>query len=177
MNQYIALTILAPDQPHLLATCTQFFAQFDCQLESSRMLVLGDAMALLVLISGSWNQIAKLETHLPEFAQTYHLNIQFQRTQQKTFEGKTWIPYSVELIAHDSEGLTESISGFFTDIGAHIYEMQNNRYISNPQQIMMFSLSMHVLIPADLQLADLREQFVAMCDSLNVDAYLEPERM
>jgi glycine cleavage system transcriptional repressor len=55
--------------------------------------------------------------------------------------------------------------------------MQNNSYVSNPQQITMFSLAMRILIPADIQLSDLREQFVAMCDTLNVDAYLEPERM
>lgn len=177
MNQYLALTILAPDQPHILAQCTQFFAAFHCQVHSSRMLALGESIAFLVLLCGPWNEIAKLETHLPEFEKKYNVLIRQQRTQLKLHDDQQWIPYSVELIAHDGRGLAETISTFFSDIGAYIYEMQNNSYISNPQRITMFSLAMRILIPADIQLSDLREQFVAMCDTLNVDAYLEPERM
>jgi glycine cleavage system transcriptional repressor len=177
MDQYLALTILAPDQPHILAQCTQFFATYHCQVHSSRMLVLGESFALLVLLRGSWNEIAKLETHLPLLEQKYNILIRHQRTQLKQHEASKWIPYSVELISHDESGLTEAISTFFSDIGAYIYEMQNNSYISNPQHITMFSLAMRILIPVDIQLSDLREQFVAMCDTLNVDAYLEPERM
>lgn len=177
MNQYLALTILAPDQPHILAQCTQFFATYHCQVHSSRMLALGNSIALLILLHGSWSEIAKLETHLPLLEQKHNVLVRHQRTQLKEIDNQQWIPYSVELIAHDGSGLTETISTFFTDIGAYIYEMQNNSYVSNPQQITMFSLAMRILIPADIQLSDLREQFVAMCDTLNVDAYLEPERM
>ncbi|MFN7097456.1 MAG: glycine cleavage system protein R [Gammaproteobacteria bacterium] len=176
MTQHLVLTILTHDQPNTLAQLTQFLASHHCQIQSSRMLVLGEEFAMLILINGPWNQIAKLETHLPDFATKHDLTVQFKRTELHQLDKKKWIPYSVELISHDSNGIIETICSFFTDAGAVIYEVQNNNYTANPVGIPMFSLAMRILVPADSQLSDLRERFINICDFLNVDAYLEPER-
>jgi glycine cleavage system transcriptional repressor len=176
MNQHLALTVLTHDQPNTLAQLTEFLASHHCQIHSSRMLVLGGEFAMLLLIAGPWNEIAKLESHLPEFSTKHDLIVQFKRTELQHHDNQKWIPYSVELIAHDCDGLIETMSSFFTDLGAVIYEVHNNHYTANPIGIPMFSLAMRILVPADTQLSDLRERFINICDFLNVDAYLEPER-
>ena len=38
----------------------------------------------------------------------------------------------------------------------------------------MFSVRMNIGIPADIQIAVLRDEFMDFCDSLNIDAVLEP---
>jgi glycine cleavage system transcriptional repressor len=38
----------------------------------------------------------------------------------------------------------------------------------------MFSVHMTVGIPADVHIASLREEFMDFCDSMNLDAVLEP---
>jgi glycine cleavage system transcriptional repressor len=38
----------------------------------------------------------------------------------------------------------------------------------------MFSVHMSVGIPADLHIAALRDEFMDFCDSMNLDAVLEP---
>lgn len=176
MNQYLALTVLTHDQPNTLAQITEFLASHKCQIHSSRMLVLGTEFAMLLLIAGPWNGVAKLEAHLPDFSAKHDLTVQFKRTELPQLDNQKWIPYSVELIAHDSNGIIETISSFFTEMGAVIYEVHNNHYTANPVGIPMFSLAMRILVSADIQLSDLRERFINICDFLNVDAYLEPER-
>jgi glycine cleavage system transcriptional repressor len=38
----------------------------------------------------------------------------------------------------------------------------------------MFSVHLTVDIPADIQIATLREEFMDFCDQLNLDAIIEP---
>ena len=40
----------------------------------------------------------------------------------------------------------------------------------------MFSVHMHVDIPAQIPIATLREEFMDLCDHLNLDAVMEPIR-
>ena len=40
----------------------------------------------------------------------------------------------------------------------------------------MFSVNMTISIPSSLHLGDLREQFTEFCDSLNLDAFMEPAK-
>lgn len=176
MNQHLALTVLTSNQADTLAKFAQFLAIYHCQIKSSRMLLLGNEFAMLLLVKGPWNEIAKLETNLPDFAAKNDFLLQLKRTEVTPYDHAQWIPYSVELIAHDSNGIIETISSFFADMGAIVSEVYNNQYTANPSGIQMFSLAMRILIPADTQLSDLRDRFVTVCDFLNIDAYLEPER-
>jgi glycine cleavage system transcriptional repressor len=176
MNQQLALTLLTTENSKILVQLTKLLATYNCQIQSSRITTLGSELGMLLLLSAPWNELAKLETHLPEFAQKHNVLLHFQRTQPKTAEGSKWIPYTVELIAHDNTGIIETIIEFFTEAGITIYEVQNNTYMTNPLNIPMFSLAMRILVPADTQLSELREKFSIVCDFLNIDAYLEPER-
>ncbi|MBY0545332.1 MAG: hypothetical protein K2Q14_07290 [Gammaproteobacteria bacterium] len=178
MNQSLALTVLAQNTPDGFAQLTEFLASHHCHIESSRMLLLNNTeFAMLLLIDGPWNELAKLETRLPIFATQHDLLIQLKRVAALQEETRQWIPYSAELIARDSNGIIEAVSRFFTDEGAVIYESSDNRYKTHATGIIMYSLSFHLLIPADTQLSELRERFAALCDFLNIDAYLEPERI
>lgn len=176
MNQQLALTLLTTDNSKILAQLTKLLATYNCQIQSSRMVTLGSELGMLLLLDAPWNELAKLESHLPEFAQKHNILLHSQRTQAKIPDTGKWIPYTVELIAHDSNGIIETIVEFFHEAGISIYEIQNNTYMTNPLGIPMFSLAMRILVPADTQLSELREKFGIVCDFLNIDAYLEPER-
>lgn len=176
MNQYLALTVLCPNKPDILVRLTQFFAASHCQILSSRMLAFGSQFTMLMLIAGPWNEIAKIETHLPEFAANNELTINYNRAELVQHEMQKWIPYTVELIAHESTGIIETICSFFADMDIIVYELHNNPYTANPLGIPMYALGLRILVPSDTQLSDLRERFITVCDFLNVDAYLEPER-
>lgn len=176
MNQHLALTVLTENQPDTLSLLTQFLGTHQAVIESCKLLILGSEFAMLILIKAPWNEIAKLETQLPIFANQHNFLVQFKRTEPPEIELLQWISYSAEFIAREPSNLLENVSQFFFDAGAQIYEISDNHYQANFAGMPMYSLALRVLIPADTLLSDLRERLVTLADFLNIDAYFEPER-
>ena len=58
----------------------------------------------------------------------------------------------------------------FSEGGINIADVQTNTYLAPHTGAPMFSVSMMVGIPADAQIAALRDEFLEYCDELNLDA-------
>ena len=86
------------------------------------------------------------------------------------------LPYLIQVIALDNPGLIYDISSFFLKQNILINDIQTNPYVSHHSDTQMVSLLMSVSIPADINLSDVRERFMLLCDELNVDGILEPEK-
>ena len=66
------------------------------------------------------------------------------------------------------------MSGFFASRGIDISEVSTRSYAAAHTGAPMFAVQMIINVPGKLQVAQLREEFMDFCDSLNLDAILEP---
>lgn len=174
MNQnHLVLSVLGSDQSGILSDLSQTVMECGCSVEDSRMTVLGDEFAMVMLISGKWNAIAKLETALGSLSQKRDLNIQHKRTEARKVSTDT-LPYGVDVAALDQPGLVHQIANFFSSRKINVEELVTNRYAAPHTGSPMFAIRMNIAVPADVQLATLREEFLEACDRMNVDAVLEP---
>ena len=64
MNSTLVLTALGTDQPGLITKLSHIIKDSDCNIEDSRMSVLGGEFAILMQISGNWDKLVKLENTL-----------------------------------------------------------------------------------------------------------------
>jgi glycine cleavage system transcriptional repressor len=87
---------------------------------------------------------------------------------------KESMPYSLETISMDRENIVESIITFLFDKGIDIEEVSGSSYQTPYVQTSVFSTKFILLIPPDIHLLSLREEFLEFCDHLNIDAILEP---
>jgi len=78
------------------------------------------------------------------------------------------------VVSIDHPGIVNRLATFFSDKQVNIEKMETDTYSAAHTGTQMFSVHMEVGIPADFQIADLREEFMDFCDELNLDAVIEP---
>lgn len=175
-TNYLVISAIGPDRAGLVTELSDIVLASDCNIEDSRMSVLGGEFALILLASGRWNSIAKLEDSLPGMQERLGLTIHTRRTEARD-EGVNAVPYSVEVIALDHPGIVNQLAGFFSARGINIHDLFTGSYRAAHTGTQMFSLNMTVEVPADTHIASLREQFMDFCDQLNLDAIIEPVKV
>ncbi len=174
-ENYLVITASGEDKVGLVERLSGRIADSGCNIEESRMAVLGGKFALIMLVSGAWHALSKLETQLPALGQQLGLTIIQERTQ-KTERKLPAIPYSVEVVTVDRPGIVRSLSAFFARNGINIEDLQTSTYFAAQTGTPMFSIVMTVGVPAKVHIATLRGDFFDYCDDLNLDATFEPVR-
>jgi len=173
-NQYLVISALGQDRPGIVHDLTQHVTEAGCNIDDSRMTVLGGEFAVLMLVEGNWNAVAKLEAQLPALEKKLDLTITGKRTTGQPENQSGGRPYSVEVIAIDHPGIINSLANFFSSRSINIQDLYTDSYRAAHTGSQMFSANMTVNIPAEVQIARVRDEFLDFCDSLNLDAVLEP---
>lgn len=173
MNNYLVISALGSDRPGIVNQLSKAVLDCGCNIEDSRMAVLGGEFALIQMISGTWDQIARLEGMLPKLEERLGLTITARRAAPRTSERRL-VPYFVDVIAMDHPGIVHDVAEYFSKRDINIEEMNTGSYAAAHTGTPMFSLSLVISIPADVSIARLREEFMDFCDELNLDAVIEP---
>lgn len=170
---YLVISALGEDRPGIVSHLSKIILDQGCNIEDSRMTVLGGDFAAILLVQGKWNTLAKIENALPELERQLGLTIVSKRTgERKRSDNK--IPYAVDVVAMDHPGIVNNLASFFAERRINIEDMSTSVYAAPHTGTPMFSVHMTVGIPANTHIGTLRDEFMDYCDSLNLDAVLEP---
>lgn len=172
-QQLLVVTCVGRDRPGLVDQLTKVILEAKGNLVDSRMTVLGEDFAILTLVSGSWDTIAKLEDGLAEMANKEDLSITTRRTEERDARNDA-VPYGVDAVCVDTPGIVHNLAEFFAARKINIEELNTNRYAAPHTGTAMFAVHMTIAIPASQHLNSLREEFFSFCDEMNLDAVLEP---
>ena len=172
---YLAITASGEDKVGLVQRFTSRIVEAGCNIEESRMAVLGGQFAILMLTSGAWNALTKLEDRLESIGGELGLSIIHKRTRPAE-RGSPQVPYRVNVVAMDHPGIVHSLADFFARQGINIEELTTDTYPAPHTGTPMFSVNMTVGVPGDMHLPTLRGDFFEYCDNLNLDAVMEPAR-
>jgi glycine cleavage system transcriptional repressor len=172
-ENFLVVSALGRDQPGIVKALSQAVLDCGCNISDSRMAVLGSEFALIMLLSGTWNAVAKIEDLLPRLQDKLGLVITSRRTEARQAPPNI-IPYAVEVVAMDHPGIVHDIANFFAERGINVEELYTSSYQAPHTGTPMFSLHMTVGIPGDTSIANVRGEFMDFCDSLNLDAMLAP---
>ena len=137
------------------------------------MTILGEEFTMSMLISGTWDSIAKAESSLEKLQKQYHLQLQTKRTEPRK-PGQSLMPYAIDVVSFDHIGVVHEITHFITGSSILIQEMTTTTYNAAYTGTPMFSLHMTINIPTEISIAGLRGEFMDFCDKLNLDAIMEP---
>lgn len=173
MTTHLVITGLGDDKPGLVNDLSEAVLEAGCNVEDSRMVALGGKFAVILMASGNWNMIAKLESGLGRLQERLGMSITAERTSPR--EGlQNLVPYAVDVVSADHPGIVHNLSNFFYGRGINIEELVTNSYRAAHTGTPMFSVHMEVAVPSDVHIAQLREAFTDFCDELNLDAVIEP---
>ena len=169
----LAITALGNNPLNFITDILAAIRDCKCSILEIRSSRLAQANAAYFLIEGNWNQIAKFESVLEIIQKRLEIKISILRPEPKEKVGD-YVPYSMETLSLDRDNVIESITTFLYDRDIEIEEITGSSYQAPYIQTSVFSTRFIILIPPQLRLLALREEFLDFCDHLNIDAILEP---
>lgn len=174
-RDYLLITASGEDRVGLVQRFTSRIAEAGCNIEDSRMALLGGQFAIIMLVSGRWDALTKLEDKLDQLGAEMELAVIHKRTRDVERK-EPLVPYHIEVVAMDHPGIVHSLAEFFARQGINIEEVDTDTYPAPHTGTSMFKVDMVVGIPGTVHIPTLRGDFFDYCDSLNLDAIFEPAR-
>ncbi len=173
MTQLIVLSAIGTDRAGVVNDLAKVILDCGGNIEESRMTALGTEFAMLLLVSGNWHTLNKLETSLDKLAKERGLTINIKKTGVRERDEES-MPYAVDVVALDQPGIVFQLAHFFASRNIEIADLATRSYAAAHTGSPMFSVQMNVNVPASVHLSQLRDEFLEMCDQLNLDGLIEP---
>lgn len=173
MQNNLVITALGENDTRLVEYFTKAVRDCGCRICEFRMAALGDQFAMLLMVSGPWDAIAKMEDWLPKLEERLGLSITSTRSKPQK-PGQPMMPYAIDVVCCEQIGVVYEITKFIADNNIGIQGLYTNSYNAAHTGTPMFSLHMTINIPTDVSIAALRGDFMDFCDQLNLDAIMEP---
>ena len=173
MEQLMVISAIGSNKIKVVLDLTKLILDCGGSITESRMTALGDEFAMLLLVSGNWHSMSRMEQDLERLAETNELIVQVRRTEPKKLR-KDLLPYAIDLVCLDQPGIVHKIAQFLAQRNIELGEVTTRGYTAARTDTPMFSVHIFINIPTSLHLSTLRQEFIEFCDRLNFDAVLEP---
>ena len=173
MPQLIVISAVGADRTGIVQDLTKVILACGGNIEESRMTTLGSEFAMLLLVSGNWHTLSRLEQGLDKLCESGDLTVSVKKTDAKPVD-ETRMPYAVDIVSLDQQGIVFNLANFFTARDIEIADVATRSYAAAHTGAPMFAVQMAINVPSSLHVAQLREEFLDLCDRLNLDAILEP---
>lgn len=177
---YLVLTAVGADRPGIVNTITRHVSSCDCNIEDSRLALLGGEFTFIMLLSGSWNAIARIESTLPLAGAELDLMIVMKRTEcnpKPPYPATVWVQIDVD----DSAHIIEKFTDFFASRQLDIAELAS-KTLARPHAAPLLSIQIaahsHISAPKQQTLID---DFHVLCQKLgaqgaiNVVVHSQPD--
>jgi glycine cleavage system transcriptional repressor len=175
MSEYAMLTAIGPDRPGLVHSISNYILACGCNIENSRMAVLGGEFAMLILVAGEPAGIEKLLRGVEQASAASGLAVQARRTRPpaEAAAGGT-IPYTLEAYSLDHPGIVERITSFLAGRKINIHALDTRLANAPITGVPLFSLHATIDMPAQENVAQVRRELERIGAEQNIDIELKP---
>ena len=172
-DHHLLIQTVSPATHSPLLALAKRIADAGCNLIDSRVSTIGADASVVLLAQGAWDAIAKLENALTRIGRDEEVRLLHYRTQPRDAQTHL-LPYLVEVVASDKPAMLVELIEFFTRRGISIEQLSSMRYRAMQTGADMFQAQLTIGIPAETHIAALRDDFLELCDGLNLDAIMDP---
>ena len=172
MAQLIVISAIGTDRTGVVQDLTKVILACGGNIEQSRMTTLGSEFAMLLLVSGNWHTLSRLEQGLEKLCEKGDLSYTIKKTTEKPVE-EDRMPYAVDVVALDKQGIVFSLANFFASRDVEIADVATSSYAAAHTGAPMYSVQMTVNVPSSQYVAQLRDEFYDLCDEMNLDGVIE----
>jgi glycine cleavage system transcriptional repressor len=168
-REFLLLSATEPDRLGLVAELTKFIAEKGCNVEDSRLVVLGGYAGLMALVSGDPASLQGLLDGLDEFRAQYGMRLAPRRVAAR----RSQQPATPEMVVHaqaiDHPGIIHALSDIVRRFGGNILELESASESAPQSGEPLFRLRMTVRLPATVDGADLWRELEAAAMSQGVE--------
>ncbi len=175
MSNYLVVSIIANDSPGLAEQFSTLTSQNNCNIEDSRMAVMGREFSVSLLVSGSDADIHQCEQDFMAMAERDNHLVICRQTEENQGQMAS-LPYAIQTISLDAPGIIRNVTDFLKRNEINISNLVANSYKAPHTGAPMLEIQLTANIPSQVQITRFREEFADFCDELQIDAAFEPIR-
>ncbi len=169
------LTAVGEDRPGLVSRITGLIADHGCNVEDSRMSVLGTQFALILLLSGAEAQVQAVAAAIPAVAEELGLMVTTGPSGPPAErQAGERIPYEVRAVCLDHPGVVHEISHFLAQRGINIGDLTTRTQAAPVTGAPLFAMRLAVEVGPGEGIGTLRRDLERFCDPLGVDVEIRP---
>ncbi len=165
-QHYLVITALGTDRPGIVNAITRHVSSCGCNIEDSRLAMLGEEFTFIMLLSGSWNAIAQIESTLPPKGGELDLLIVMKRTsahQRQPMPTTVWVKVAV----NDSAHLIERFTDLFDSHQMDIAELVSRTHPASRGDAPRLHIQLTAHGPAAGAATTIEQTFHQLCTELN----------
>jgi len=168
MNKDIVLTLTGHDRVGIVKEITNVLVKHGGNVENSRMTRLGGEFAMLALVEVDEKDMSAFEADLQRLRDE-GFQITIQQTEDdhtKKFAG--WLPYQIEVLGADHEGIIYEIAQHLAGQGINFEDVETTTTPAPMSGTPLFKMQATVLVPPDMPFHKWSDALEEICDRLNV---------
>jgi len=173
MNQSLVITAIGADRPGIVNELSEVLLNANLNVKDSRMSVLGGEFVVMLLVTGSTNSINSIQQQKDALAEKLNLNLLIKSTSSHS-SNDDHLSYEITVEGMDNPGIVHKLARYLSQHSINIVNMQTQSSHAPHTGTPMFTVNMLVDIPNQHNLAQLKNDFSALCDELNMDAEFKP---
>ena len=173
MSEQLVIAAIGEDRAGLVDTLSGWILECGGNIADSRMMAIGGQFAILLLVSGESDCLTKLESQQDQTQKRIGMALHLKRTHS-TEVAKKLLAFGVKVESLDHPGIVHGIANFFSKRQINIHDLSTSTYSAAHSGAPMFCVRMTLDLPSDAPTQTLRQEFLAYCDQLNLDASMEP---
>lgn len=173
MKSHAILTAMGKDRVGIVDDLTTLILDGKCNVEESRMAVLGGEFAVILLLSGDPKNVGALVAAIPSRGQALDLQITVRETRPPKAAPEAR-PYLLESVSLDTPGIVHSITSLLRRFGVNIDDLETDTSPAPWTGAPMFVMKARLTVPGGVSIAALREEVEALEAEQNLDIRLAP---
>jgi len=167
-REYVVLSAMGPDKPGIVNQLSRFLYDAGANLEDSRMAVLGEQFAVILLASGEHGLEAKLRPRIADIEGHTGLTVSM-KTSGARQSSQPGMPCEVTAIALDHPGIVHNISHAVARRGANIESLESSSAPAPLTGSPLFTLRMVCSLPEAVRFGVFKTELEEVGVELGVD--------
>jgi glycine cleavage system transcriptional repressor len=176
-EEFLVLSALGPDRPGLVREVTSFITERGGNIEDSRMAVLGAEFGVLLLVSGTPDEIGRITQGVPTLEKTTGLSFASRATKSPEQHRRGEVaPCVVVAETLNYEGIVKSVSTGLHQVGVNIVSLETSAYNAPVTGSPLFRLEARVDVPRGVTIRKVREAMERVAEEENIDIEVRSPR-
>lgn len=172
MSSYILITAVGQDRLGIVDDLAAAVLAASCNIEESRMAILGGEFAAIILASGNEGATAALQGRSAALGGELGLAVTIRPTVPPR-ESPDAVPYVLESASLDEPGIVHSLASTLRRRGINIAELETDTSPAPWTGAPMFTMKATLLVPRGVQPSKLREELAKLEDEYGLDLTLK----
>lgn len=173
------LTAVGPDRVGIVDDIASAVSGAGCNIEESKMAVLGGEFALIMLVSGPAASVQSVAASLPALGGKLGLRVVCTPTHQPRAESaaggeEKGRPYLLTAVSLDTPGIVHSVTAVLRSHAINIEDLETQTAAAPWTGAPMFRLTAHLVVGPSVSVGSLREELARLQHEHDLDIVLKP---